>query len=140
MKPIEIANNGKEITETNYWDHKIAAEGKLFFSINAGCIRVLVPDIMAPIVDEMKTGKYAIVSRGPWLDAGRDDGLEIIFEDKSDAPYMIHTGVEQWDMVPATKDAGKGWRLSVWTKSGKQFEIPCRYRLVAHIPWMKPWS
>ena len=28
--------------------------------------------------------------------------------------------------------------LYMWTSAGKQFECPCWYRIVKHLPWLKP--
>ena len=39
MKFVKIINAGKKIKETDYWDSGSAQAGKLYFSINAGCIR-----------------------------------------------------------------------------------------------------
>lgn len=73
----------------------------------------------------------------PLPEQGRKDAMEVLFEDHSDSPYCLHTGMEQWDMVPSRKEAGDQWRLAVWTRAGKQLEMKCYYRLVDRIPCMR---
>jgi hypothetical protein len=43
MTTIHVENHGPLITATNYWDSELAREGKLWCSVNAGAIRVLLP-------------------------------------------------------------------------------------------------
>lgn len=68
--------------------------------------------------------------------------LEILFEDGSPEPYSIHVGTEQVDRMPLDSNCDrKGqpprWRFAVWTSAGKVLELPCRYRVVKRLPWMK---
>jgi hypothetical protein len=81
MDTIMITNAGKKIQKTNYWDSELASAGKLFFSPNAGCIRMLIPDNMHHIIPEIQTGKKIIISRGPWPAMNRSDAFEILFDD-----------------------------------------------------------
>jgi hypothetical protein len=137
---IRIENAGQGIHWTDYWDSEQARAGKVFLSVNAGCIRLLLPDPLLGMLAEMKTGKKVIVSRGPWPDYGRDDGFEIMFEDYSDSPFALHVGVESWDLVPARDTIGKKWEFAIWTRAGKMYQKKCYYRTVARIPCMKPWG
>jgi hypothetical protein len=114
--------------------------GKFFLSINAGCIRLLLPDNQLDMLAEMKTGKKVIISRGPWPDQRRDDGFEIMFEDYSDNPFAIHVSTESWDMVPAKDTIGKKWDFAIWTRSGCMYQKKCYYRTVDIIPCLKPWG
>lgn len=52
--------------------------------VNAGAIRVLIPRAMRRVIQDMRTARYVIASRGPWPEAGRPDALELLFEDGSD--------------------------------------------------------
>ena len=69
---IQIENNGPEISSTNYFDSEHAQKGYFFLSTNAGCVRLLVPDIRRSDIAEFKTAKYVVLSRGPWQNR---DGL-----------------------------------------------------------------
>ena len=140
MDFITIENAGKKIKSTNYWDTEQAQAGKLYFSINAGCIRMLLPDIMWFIIPELLTGKKIIISRGPWPDQNRPDAFEIMFDDYSDSPYALHVGTEQWDMVPAKDTVGSQWDFAAWTRTRNVLHKKCYYRLVKEIPCLKPWK
>ena len=138
MKPlITISNNGQAIAETNYFDTEHARRGYFYLSTNAGCTRLLVPDSQIAAIPEFKTAKYVILSRGPWPDQGRPEGIELLFEDFSDSPYAIHMLPEQCDMLPD----GKGkWMFAVWTREGRQFKCPLKIRKVDEIPFLKKWK
>ena len=134
---ITISNAGQKIKTTNYWDHEYANKGKIFFSVNAGAIRMLVPETMFHIIPEIETGKKVIISRGPWPDAGRNDAFEVLFEDYSDNPFALHTGLEQWSPIP--KKSSK-WLFTAWTREGCFYHAKCKYRVVDKIPYLKAWG
>lgn len=134
---IQIQNNGPEIKSTNYWDLEHAKKGYFFLSINAGVFRLLIPDSQFEQIIEMMKAECVIISRGPWPEQEKADALEIMFEDKSDSPYAIWIVPEQCDRLPLDSDVGKQKIFSAWTRSGKAFEIPCYYRRVKQLPWMK---
>lgn len=138
--PLVISNEGDggDIASTNFWNHPMAQRGFLFLSWNAGVARLLVPAAAASFVREMRTGREAIISRGHWPEAG-GDGIEVLFEDHSNAPFAIHLMIEQTDRLLPKTDSGTRFRLSVWTPAGRQLEMPGRYRVVPRIPSLKPW-
>jgi hypothetical protein len=137
MDFFKIENNKQQIVNTNYFDTEHAEKGYFYLSTNAGCVRLLVPDSQTSAILEFQAAKYVTFSVGPWLDQGRDIGLELLFEDFSDSPYALHMIPEQCDMLPN----GKGeWTFAVWTRDGKQFECPLRYRRVKEIPCLKEWK
>lgn len=143
---ICIENDGQKIISTNYWDTPHAKErGLVYLSINAGCFRLLVPKGKGISLDELRTAFVVLVSRGPWTEMGKSDGLELLFEDGSASPYCLHIVTEQCDRLPLDSDRDrKGeaprWRFAVYTQEGLQFECPARYRLTKRIPWMKEWK
>jgi len=57
---------------------KLAGMGVITLT-NAGCIRALVPESKKNIIQEMKTGKKVILSRGPFPAQHREDAFEILF-------------------------------------------------------------
>ena len=134
---ITIGNDGGDIKETNYFQTPQSLEGIIFFSVNGGCIRALVPESMAEVIPEMKTGKEVIISRGPMPSQGIDDAFEIMFDDHSDTPFSISVSVGQWDMLPEADDR---WSFTAWGPGGKVFECDrCMVRHVDKLPWLKPW-
>jgi hypothetical protein len=137
---LRIDNQGQKIVETNFWDSEMARRGYFYLSWNAGAARLLVPDAQAGSVREMKSAKYVIVSRGRWEEAGRDDALELLFEDKSDNPYCLHLSKEQTDRLIPEEDQGGGFWVVVWTRRGQQLRLPGKYRKVETVPCLQPWS
>jgi len=144
MNLITIVNNGPEIMSTDYWHTGHAAKGYFYMSINAGCFRLLVPAPQIAAIDEMKTAREVIVSRGAWPEQGKHDALEILFEDDTGNPYVLHFTIDQVDRMPTDADRDRPghpprWKFAVWTETGKQFVLSCRYRIVKKIPYLKPF-
>jgi hypothetical protein len=147
---IQISNHGPLIIQTNFWDSELAQAGKLWVSVNGGAIRVLLPPQLYGALADMRQAKECVLSRGPWdprRTAGLHDpleGIEIMWDDGSDAPYALHLTPASFDMLPAEPDAGREWVLTVWTakdgKPHKSLERICHWRRVISIPWLKPWS
>lgn len=141
---ILVENHGPLITATNYWETEGAAAGKLYCSVNAGAVRILVPNSCRPWIEEWRQAEYAILSRGPWPAQNLPEAVEILWEDRSDSPFAVHLTPASFDLLPAEPPAGQGWIVSVWTdKKGsphKSLERKCHWRRVPKIPWLKPWT
>jgi hypothetical protein len=141
---IHVENHGPLIVSTNYWDLDMARGGKVFCSVNAGAIRILLPPQHRPALNAMRGAEYVILSRGPWPEARTEHGVEILFDDGTDEPYLLHLTEKSFDMLPAEPPPGREWILTVWDlKKGrphKCLERPVRWRRVPRIPWMKPWK
>jgi len=152
-KVLTIQNDGKEIIGTNYFDSEPAKRGFAFLSMNAGCIRLLLPNKVpeficaagssssypGDILAEIDTADHVIISRGASSSFHKHDMLEILFEDYSDTPYSIHMSIEQCDVLPRNQDIGYELEFSVWTTAGKRLSKPCYYRTVNNIPCLKPF-
>ena len=136
---LTIENKGQAIARTNYWDSDHAKAGLFYLSWNAGAGRLLVPDSQKPMLREMRSAKYVIVSRGPWTDQGGRDTLELLFEDGSDAPFVVHLVAEQCDRMIPEKDQGGGFVVTAWTQGGEKFRLPGKYRVVNALPCLEPW-
>ncbi len=141
---IEIQNHGPLIERTNYYESALSAAGKIYVSINAGAIRVLLPPSKFRDLTQMRQSKYCILSRGPWPEMGLAEAVEIMYEDHSDAPYALHLSPESFDMLPAMPEAGREWVLYVYSlKMGdlhKSLERKCYWRRVEKIPCMEEWK
>jgi hypothetical protein len=141
---IQITNHGPLIASTNYWSLALEEAGKIFCSVNAGAIRVLVPRVHRRIIDDMRTGKHCVLSRGPWPAMNLPDAVEIVWDDGSDDPFALHLSPESFDLLPAAPTEGKEWVCSVWdVKKGrphKAVERICHWRQVPRLPWLKPWG
>jgi hypothetical protein len=141
---VIIDNHGQLITASNYWDTDLAREGKVFVSPNAGAIRVLLPPLLRPVINELRKAEYAILSRGPWYKEGEENGIEILWEDHTDAPHAWHLTQASCAMLPAKPPDGQEWVITLWDrKKGKPhkcLERVCHWRAVPKIPWLKPWE
>ena len=142
MDVLQIENHGPLLIASNFWGTEMERAGKFYLSINAGAFRLLVPRGQEPAVTEMATAQEVVVSRGPWPAEGRDEGIELLFEDGSDAPFCLHLSIESLDRLPLAEDAGREWVFTAWTaprrgRPHKALERPCWYRLVPKIPWLR---
>lgn len=81
--------------------------------------------------------EYVIISKGTLH--GRD-ALELVFEDGSDAPFVIHMLSEQCDRLLTENNQGGGFVVTVWTRGGNQLRYPGKYRVVENLPDVSPWS
>lgn len=100
---IKIENNGSQLTYTNYWQTEHAKKGLFYVSINAGCMRLLVPESQYGTILEIKTGKSILIERGKWKDQYNRDALVITFDDRSKTPYCIFVLTEQCDRLISEK-------------------------------------
>lgn len=127
---IHIENDAQAIASTNFYDTEVAADGKFYLSWNSGAGRLLVPDNQKPCLREMKTASHVVVSSGPWAEEGGRPALELLFEDRSDAPFVLTLSQEQSDRhLPACDQAGQFF-IAVWTRGGMKLRLPARYRKV----------
>ncbi len=140
---IVTKNHGPLIVSSTYWGSEMEQAGKLYVSVNAGAVRVLVPAKRRALIAECRGSKYVVLSRGPWPAAGLADAAEILFEDGTDTPYALHLSPESFDLLPDEPPAGREWVLALWTakkgKPHKSLERRCFWRRVLEIPWLKPW-
>lgn len=133
---ITTENDGQQLVKTNYFDCPWARAGKLYCCCIAAAIRVLVPESLERVVSEMLTANYVICSVGP-------GAVELLFEDHTDAPFAVQLSNNSFSLLPGQPSAGKEWIVSVWVQRDgrphKVLELPCRWRRVRRIPWLKPW-
>jgi len=137
---IEITNDGPLIASTNFWDGKYASAGYVFLSWNAGVGRLLIPDSALSMIPETRGAREVIVSVGPWSACGDGQGIEILFEDDSDSPFVIHICSQQTDRLLPDTDQGGGFEIHVWTRMGRELAIPGRFRRVDSLPCLRPWE
>lgn len=136
---ITTQNKGREIVDTNYFGSEMEQRGYIFMSSNAGSFRLLLPSSLNHTLPDIKTGKYAVISRGPIPEGGKHDGVEIMFEDHSDDPYSFVISPEQYDWMAGNADNNYEFVLDVWTAAGHQLSMPCYFRTVNKLPCLKPF-
>lgn len=142
---ITVSNDGKQIQSTNYWATQMARKGLFYLTWNTGEARLLVPDSMTNELGEMRSASHVIISQGPVKDSGykarTGDGLELLFEDHSDAPYsLLIDEKRQCDRRLPASNQGGGFHLSVWTPSGMTMRLPGFFRKVRSVPCLQPWA
>jgi hypothetical protein len=138
---ITIGNDGQTITNTDYWQHPYAAKGLFFLSTNAGCLRLLVPQPHVHLIPEMTNNvREVVLTRGKM--EGKDDVVEIMFEDGSDAPFSLHLDPGQLDRRWTKQDEGSQCVFAVYTEGpAKVAEFTrCFLRRASRLPHMKPWK
>ncbi len=138
MSVITIGNDGQELAETNYFESEYARSGKVYMSINAGAFRLLFPDSMLNMLEDMSSAKEVVISLGKWPDAGKHLAFEILFEDFSDNPFCLHIGSEMIDRIPNDMHRKDETIFTIWTSKGKVLTLPCYTRKVNKIPYLKP--
>ncbi len=137
---FHIENDGPLVVKSNFWDDPMAQSGYFFMSWNAGAGRLLVPDSQLDMLPDMQSAEEVIVSVGPWPRAGFDTATELLFEDHSDEPLVLHIGPQQTDRVLPESDSGTPFPVTVWGRNGLLHSMPARYRRVSKIPCMRPWG
>jgi hypothetical protein len=144
MGIIEIQNHGPLITSTNYWASELAKEGKLYVSVHADAIRVLLPPRLYEVLKDMCMGKECVLSRGPCPAQNMPDVVEIMFDDGSHSPLTLHLTPESFDMLPGKPVPGREWVVTVWTEKDrrptKSLERICHWRRVARLPCLASWK
>lgn len=138
-----VTNHGPLIVETNFWETDAAKAGKVFCSCNAGAIRILLPGSQKQLLNDMRSAKYVILSRGPWKAMRLAQAVELLFEDETESPFSMHLSNESFDVIPAKPETGREWIVSVFVqkdgKPKKALERPCKWRMAKEIPCMEPW-
>jgi hypothetical protein len=141
---IEIHNHGPLVLRSNYWQTDVAAAGKYYVSVNAGAVRLLVPNSQREVLNDMRAARQIVLSRGPWLAMNLPEAVELLFDDGTESPFALHLSPESFDLLPAEPPPGREWILSVWIdkkgKPHKAIERPCHWRRVPRIPWLRPWQ
>ena len=128
-------NRGGDILQTNYFDTKRARHGFCFVSWNASVARILVPDTQRSALHEMATATECVITRG-CLDGA--DTLEMMFDDHSDAPFVLCLCRRSTDRWFASDD--RPFTVAAWTRDGKAGEWVGGYRTVKDLPCLQPWG
>ena len=135
---ITTKNDGPELVETNFWDAEVAAR-HYAFSVNAGCMRLLVPNCHKPCIPDMIGCEFVIASIIRKI-RQRTISIELLFEDHSQAPFNIQMCPEAClSLFPLAENSKVPRRLTIWTEGlSKVAELPIYSRDVPRLPWLKP--
>ncbi len=131
MEVIKINNNGPDIESTNFWDLFLAREGFLYLSIHEGVARLLVPPDYTEVLMNMTLGSRATLTKGVW---NGYDAYEIMFEMRRHEPYAVFIRTRHIDEPLSDDDLNKEFSLTIWTRDGKQAEMPASYQKADTLP------
>lgn len=141
-----ITNEHDLITHTNYWQTRWNQAGKFFLSINAGAFRLLVPNQHLGVLRDMRQARLCVISSGPIRgEALRPMGLEILFDDDTQAPFMLLIEQRCCDRMPPASEHGRRAELTVWahlvgSRGRLELRRPCVYRVSHSLPDLRPWA
>jgi hypothetical protein len=139
---VVIVNDGPELSSTTYWDSAEAANGFVFLSYNDGALRLLVPPLLEHYLPGMtKHVREVVLTRGRF--EGVEDGVEVMFEDDSNAPFALHLDPKFIDRRWTAHDERNGtYRFAVYTRDhGKVVEFArCWLRRARQLPCLQPWT
>lgn len=137
---FEFINNGPEIYQTNYWDSSFAQNDLHYLTWNAGVARLLIPDTrVKDDLPDMAAAKEVILSRGPWREHEAQIGWELLFDDRSKSPFCLHLSQEQTDTSIPQVAEGDAFKITIWTRNGRELQFCARFRRVKAIPCLEPW-
>ena len=134
---ITLENLGPDLVRSNYWQSAYARNGYYYLSVNAGCLRLLVPEQRESEVAEMLSAHEVVVTVGPYRQADGRPMIEILFDDHTATPFALHLCREQTDRGFA--DAGDLPRRFLIYTAGCRLvgELTWYYR-EAELPCLKP--
>lgn len=135
---IITKNDGPELVFTNFWDAEIGAQNYAF-SVNAGCLRLLVPNCHTPSLPDMMECEYVVASILKKIRL-KAFAIELLFEDHSQTPFSIHMCPEAClSLFPLAENSKVPRKMTIWTEGlNKVAELPIFSRDVPRLPWLKP--
>ena len=137
-------NHGQLILSSSYWGSEYDRGGNIFCSVNAGSVRVLVPQSNRELIEEFRACKYVVLSRGPWPAMRLPEAAELLLEDGTASPYAMQLSPESFDALPGEPEPGREWMVSAWVlkkgKPHKAVERVCHWRCVPSLPCLRPWE
>lgn len=87
--PISVINDGPYVKETNYFDSELAKSGVIYISWNANEGRLFLSELHRDAIAEITSVDVShVLMRTGQLSFGLN-GIELMFDDNSLAPYSI---------------------------------------------------
>lgn len=111
---VSIENDGPIVQRTNYYDTAQALRGEVYLTWNAGCARLLIPSSQRHLLTEMKCDHVVVTKK--------QHGIEILFDDLTDYPFMLVIAHQQNDRAIDAGDC----LFSVYVKLGEKYQFPCK--------------
>lgn len=108
---VETIRNGEENISSVYFGSDLELSGGFLVSFNKGALCLIWPRCRMNEVKEMMRSKEIIITT---CSHRPGESLEILFDDHSDKPYVLHmTNPSILTLLPA-EPGGRPWTLSVW--------------------------
>ena len=118
---ISISNDGPSIMSTTYWATEHARRGLLYLSINAGALRLLVPDaVRGELIGSLPpvgTECEAVISPAT---------VRVVWLDDPEQPYEIEIDARQCDRRPLPEDDGRVLALVMYGRDGSDGVVEIR--------------
>lgn len=108
-----IENDVQRIKSTSYWDTELARQGFFFMSGFLGAWRLLVPDILLPILPKCAKADWVEFHK---LQPHNGADWRINFRSMSDAPFYLHAMADM--VTPTPTQTQKERLLLVYTRDG----------------------
>lgn len=133
---LVITNDGPELVSTNYWELEHAAKGLFFVSINAHCVRLLVPPAYENSLPDMIAARSVVLTQGLY---NGSRAVEMLFDDDTDEPFVIFLDVNQFDRIWPPNEDGMTIDFAIYVKGSKAWQSTCHLRRSATLPLLTPW-
>lgn len=110
---MRVVNDGPRVAQTDYWSTPHARHGLLYLTINAGAIRLLVPNPTAYMLAELPPiGTRATLARGNGI-------YRLALHDRPADPYVLEIDVRQADRRIPKSDTGRTVPLVWYRQDGR---------------------
>ena len=133
-----IQNDGHEIAYTNFWD-MTKLKGFLLLSWSDDIARFLISKQHEYLVSQGKNANLVIISKPKYTEPNKMELMEIRFDNYPRTSFSINIPTNYSDKPIAELQHGDHFTIALWTKDGKQCEIPGRFRLVDSLPCLDRW-
>lgn len=104
---MKLINNRTDII--SFTPPPAFARGEIYLlSFNAGACRVLLPREYELWIADMQTAVIVHITRQPVARLGLSDGLQLMFDDGTETPFMLHSALDGViDVLPNPEDHGR---------------------------------
>lgn len=132
-------NDNNEIIETNFFNTTFHEQGLCYLYNYEGCFHFFIPKKHEDKIEEMKTGKYAVLTMGYHTEL-KKIMAEIMFEDNTSTPWSFWISQCQMNCEIDSSFNNKRMKLKCYSQKGKVFEWDIFIRCVDQyqLPYLQP--
>jgi hypothetical protein len=129
--------NTGSILETNYFESDIAKNGYLFLSIFSNNFRLLIPERLKGIRNQIESIKSVIVTKGK-MGSFDIDCIEMMFEDYTLTPLCIYIDKNLTDFMPDSSYLKKELSFEAYFSVSEKICYDAFYR-ISPLPCRKEY-